>query len=481
MVHYRGLFFITLVSSLSLCGMEDTRKRKREEDVIQHKESQEQLFRRFCQALLEKNNAEARSQVKVGLDLNEIDSQGYSPLNWAIYYRNYDVMNFLLGEEAPIDLANGRGGYPLHYAVASGDLEIIKILLFQRDPDMSVRDASGQFPLDYLNPLNPHAREMVYLFLEKGLSLGGRLFIKMANFFDETERAIILGDSNAFGDAIFGRLQGSDPCAIRYLCIAIGQGQEKFVRSLYYTFEKVLRKQYAVERALVVALMASRDNIFQKIYAAYFKDVSTKNYLSYLLKLAVTKKRLALVRFLLEQNRESSPYHYEADICFASKQIKKYMAQPVILQEEHAVCREILALLHDYERHLRPVPVSAKKNPRHVAETLVPVRETHEVLIPFPRIPATQNANELVSDDELSLLFACPPEEESIGPLIPLPGIALADDDETDADEDSSDDSDAESSPALVSLRHPSESCDSRSPNIVPDIVNAAYMTGLLN
>ena len=57
---------------------------------------------------------------RFGLDINTRDSVNSTPLHWACYTGSQDAVNFVLAQNAEINLQDKEGYTPLHLAVISG-------------------------------------------------------------------------------------------------------------------------------------------------------------------------------------------------------------------------------------------------------------------------------------------------------------------------------------------------------------------------
>jgi ankyrin repeat protein len=87
----------------------------------------------------------AAPATKAG-DANARESDGSTPLQWAVYRRNAAEVQRLLKAGADVSLANNYGATPMSLAAATGDAEIIRLLLKAgADPDSA--NAEGQTAL----------------------------------------------------------------------------------------------------------------------------------------------------------------------------------------------------------------------------------------------------------------------------------------------------------------------------------------------
>jgi len=86
-------------------------------------------------------------------NVNEQDHNGLAALHWAVLgrpkgddERHRECVKILLDNKADPELFSNKGWVPLHYAMASGDLEGGKVLL-EAEANLEVQDPMGQTPL----------------------------------------------------------------------------------------------------------------------------------------------------------------------------------------------------------------------------------------------------------------------------------------------------------------------------------------------
>jgi ankyrin repeat protein len=88
-----------------------------------------------------------RNLVSKGVSPNTTDSVGDPMLNIAIRDKSYDVINYLIANEATdVDLSNKSGETPLMIASINGDLAVVRILVEQRKAEIN---HIGWTPLHY--------------------------------------------------------------------------------------------------------------------------------------------------------------------------------------------------------------------------------------------------------------------------------------------------------------------------------------------
>lgn len=74
------------------------------------------------------------------------------------YPLNMSIFNFLLDRKPPLNLQDNEGNTSLHYAVKSGNLEAVKILL-QAGADSKIKNKRNYTPLDFSQDLVPELRQ----------------------------------------------------------------------------------------------------------------------------------------------------------------------------------------------------------------------------------------------------------------------------------------------------------------------------------
>ena len=61
--------------------------------------------------------------------INTRDEDGVTPIHIAVALKNYDMVSFLIENNANVNIRNNTGDMPLHYAVALNECDIIELLL----------------------------------------------------------------------------------------------------------------------------------------------------------------------------------------------------------------------------------------------------------------------------------------------------------------------------------------------------------------
>jgi ankyrin repeat protein len=87
-----------------------------------------------------------RGLLKTGVDVNQPEGDGATPLHWAAHRDSSELVRLLLGAGASVQAANDLGITPLHLAAANGNLDTIRLLLEKR-ANANAAAASGVTPL----------------------------------------------------------------------------------------------------------------------------------------------------------------------------------------------------------------------------------------------------------------------------------------------------------------------------------------------
>lgn len=92
------------------------------------------------------NCAECERLLRQGAEVNACDEEGCTPLLWAVFAGEKDVVELLLARGADIHGANHDGETPLHWAVMLRDRALAALLL-ARGANVNAKDIFGLTPL----------------------------------------------------------------------------------------------------------------------------------------------------------------------------------------------------------------------------------------------------------------------------------------------------------------------------------------------
>ncbi|OVA14735.1 Acyl-CoA-binding protein [Macleaya cordata] len=85
--------------------------------------------------------------LESGVSVNLKDSEGRSPLHWAVDRGHLNIVELLLSKNADVNAQDNEGQTPLHYA-AMCDREVIAECLVKKNADTDVKDNDGNSPSD---------------------------------------------------------------------------------------------------------------------------------------------------------------------------------------------------------------------------------------------------------------------------------------------------------------------------------------------
>ncbi|KAJ9552998.1 hypothetical protein OSB04_017043 [Centaurea solstitialis] len=85
--------------------------------------------------------------VEGGASVDAKDSEGRTPLHWAVDRGHLEVAELLLNKNADVNIKDNEGQTPLHYAAVC-DREAIGELLVKRNAATGIKDDDGNYPCD---------------------------------------------------------------------------------------------------------------------------------------------------------------------------------------------------------------------------------------------------------------------------------------------------------------------------------------------
>ncbi|KAL1203103.1 Acyl-CoA-binding domain-containing protein 2 [Cardamine amara subsp. amara] len=85
--------------------------------------------------------------IESGIPVNARDSEGRTPLHWAIDRGHLDIAKVLVEKNADVNAKDNEGQTPLHYAVVC-DREAIAEFLVKQKANTASKDGDGNSPLD---------------------------------------------------------------------------------------------------------------------------------------------------------------------------------------------------------------------------------------------------------------------------------------------------------------------------------------------
>ncbi|KAJ3692993.1 hypothetical protein LUZ60_012088 [Juncus effusus] len=102
--------------------------------------------------------ADLHKQLESGVSVDLKETEGRSPLHWAVDRGNHDIISTLLSANADVNAKDNEGQTPLHYAVVC-EREKIAELLLKSGADRNLKDNDGNSPLDLCDSEWPFMNE----------------------------------------------------------------------------------------------------------------------------------------------------------------------------------------------------------------------------------------------------------------------------------------------------------------------------------
>ena len=109
--------------------------------------------------------------IDAGIDLNALNSAGYTALHWAARNGHTDVVKLLVNKGAKLDILNKDGNTALHLAARNGRIDVVKLLVDQVGAglDLNALNSAGETAL-HLAVRNGRT-DVVKLLVDKGAKL----------------------------------------------------------------------------------------------------------------------------------------------------------------------------------------------------------------------------------------------------------------------------------------------------------------------
>lgn len=102
----------------------------------------------FVSAIIAGDQRAVAAFLSEGANVNEKGADGFTPLHWAAYYGQADMIRYLVSRGAEVNAASPQYGTPLTLAATYGFKDAVKALL-EAGADPGARDGAGKTPLDY--------------------------------------------------------------------------------------------------------------------------------------------------------------------------------------------------------------------------------------------------------------------------------------------------------------------------------------------
>ncbi len=116
--------------------------------VFQENGSTEDGSTELMNAALENDSETIKRLIEDGVDLEEVDMNGYTALQWAVSYDQYNAAQVLLEAGANPNAIDYYGDSPLIMAVVTESVDMVNLLL-KYGADPTLRDSEGKTAYDY--------------------------------------------------------------------------------------------------------------------------------------------------------------------------------------------------------------------------------------------------------------------------------------------------------------------------------------------
>jgi len=107
----------------------------------------------------------AKAFIEGSININVSDGHGYTPLHYAVQNDHKEIVELLISKNADVNAKNRSGQTPLHIASDGGNKDIVELLL-SKGADINATDHRGQSPL-HQAVSNGH-KDIVELLIAKG-------------------------------------------------------------------------------------------------------------------------------------------------------------------------------------------------------------------------------------------------------------------------------------------------------------------------
>lgn len=122
----------------------------------------------LADAIIYHNLHDVKGIVESGVDLNDFDEYGFTPLVEAAIFDKWDIAAFLLKKGAKVDQKDLVGRTALHWACENNQLKMVRLLL-ENAADANAYGKAGQSPLVF--PFLRHHEQLKQLLISHGASL----------------------------------------------------------------------------------------------------------------------------------------------------------------------------------------------------------------------------------------------------------------------------------------------------------------------
>lgn len=120
-------------------------------------------------AINNKHNNCIKMLLANGVNVDEIQDDGWTPLNSASALGYSKCVKTLLAGEADVNVKNSIGHTPLHHASMNGHYDCIMMLL-DHNANINAKDWMGNIPLHLITPISRN-RNCIKLLVNKGANI----------------------------------------------------------------------------------------------------------------------------------------------------------------------------------------------------------------------------------------------------------------------------------------------------------------------
>lgn len=206
-----------------------------------------------------------------GANPNQSDLEGLTPLHWAVFTLNNQIIELLIKNHADLNAKDKKGLAPLHLSISLGHIESTKILI-DAHADINQQDARGVAPL-HLAVIAKHS-EIVELLIQKKVDVN----LKLKNGNSVLHIAVNDGSVKIVQLLIEGKADVNQTNAVGLppLYYAIEADNSKMVELLLQNHANINAPTKDLASPLFYAARAGSLEIM-KLLLAYGADIDQKN------------------------------------------------------------------------------------------------------------------------------------------------------------------------------------------------------------
>lgn len=189
------------------------------------------------------NRRQALEMIRAGADVNAAQPDGTTPVHWAVYKVDYELLQALIGKKAKVSVANQFGATPLAEAAQLADAKMVKMLLDAgAEPEGANQDGETALMLAIKTGELP----IVQMLIDKGAKVNA-----VEKFHNQTPLMWAAA---------------ADKNAAEMVKLLLAKGADVKPRSLYLDWDSQIssepRAQYRPVGGLTALLYAARDGCY---------------------------------------------------------------------------------------------------------------------------------------------------------------------------------------------------------------------------